>query len=146
MSTNYKEKYKRPCFAPSESGTYGIIILESGISTGDIHSVEEGEVVAKALVDGKSISSDDALRIGDQFRSHNLPDFKKRDLDSSALIGLLLVAALAATMRQDGPDPHKHRCSKCGKEWEHDGATCGGSIDAHKCPQCGSLQWDRHDD
>lgn len=40
---------------------------------------------------------------------------------------------------------HAHRCMECiktGKNtvWIHDD-TCAGNIAAHKCPECGEVQW-----
>lgn len=35
---------------------------------------------------------------------------------------------------------HSHRCKKCGCVWHHS-SEMRGNTDAHKCPQCGSAEW-----
>lgn len=35
---------------------------------------------------------------------------------------------------------HKHKCNKCGTIWEH-GNESVNNINAHKCPQCKTVQW-----
>ncbi len=61
----------------------------------------------------------------------------------SALGALLALAALAAAMngRQDESVTHGHRCSACGREWEHSLAAGADEAEfdaAHRCPGCGA--------
>lgn len=39
---------------------------------------------------------------------------------------------------------HEHKCSSCGTIWEHGNCSSLGDVNAHTCPQCGQVEWDKH--
>ena len=43
----------------------------------------------------------------------------------------------------DSADLHQHKCPHCEVIWEH-GANCAGAKKAHRCPECGTLEWQKY--
>lgn len=140
----FQSHLKRPCFVSSRCGTHGVILFDDGTSSSVIRSIQEGKEVVKRLLTAGQVSRDDADRIEDHLVSSDLPVFNKEEEPvSSSLIILSLRIMRAIGTKISGADHHRHQCSKCGTQWEHDGLECAGSAEAHTCPKCGNVEWVR---
>lgn len=50
---------------------------------------------------------------------------------------------LRSLMAESPTATHSHRCQFDGHVWTHANSNAGNAW-AHKCPQCGREQWERH--
>jgi hypothetical protein len=55
-------------------------------------------------------------------------------------IGVIALAFGVGVLAAFAFDWHSHQCA-CGNKWSHLGAFAMGSVDAHRCSRCGTVQF-----
>ena len=56
-------------------------------------------------------------------------------------LGMLAIAVGVGVFGYYVLDGHSHECTSCGNRWRHLGAFNFGDATAHKCRECGTIQW-----
>lgn len=56
-------------------------------------------------------------------------------------LGVIAIALGVGIIAGYTLDIHSHRCDRCSRKWWHFGMFNLGDESAHRCPNCGAVQW-----